>query len=496
MSEKSTDSVIKHSSQLDPLWGPWAINAERDRRRQHQTIHGPRRHTWIERNSYFYGCVKRLLSELVEPGKRVLNVRCQTGWFLNAINPSRGLGVEISPSMLAVAQSLYPQFDYLLCDAEALTLDEKFDYILFNNIEDTVELSPAFKALQAACTRHTRLLIYTYNERLSPILKLGEKLGLKWPTLEPNWLSDHDLAAVLHLGGFEWLRSYRIILIPWRIPYVSTFLNRFIARLPLINKLCLIKVVLARPVPHDVDPESLSVSVVIPCKNERDNIAAAVTRVPHMGRHTEIIFCDDASTDGTPDEVRRMQARYPTRDIQLVAGPGVCKADNVWTGFRAATGDVLMILDGDLTVMPEELPLFLQAIAENKGELINGCRLVYPMAKGAMNLANLIGNKAFSLGFSLLLGQRIKDTLCGTKVLWKADWLRIESLVGTWGQKDYWGDYELIFGATKRHLRILDLPVHYQQRIHGTSKMSRVLCNGWNMLHLYALAVLRLRFGY
>jgi glycosyltransferase involved in cell wall biosynthesis len=236
----------------------------------------------------------------------------------------------------------------------------------------------------------------------------------------------------------------------------------------------------------------VSVSVIIPCRNEAGNIRPAAERIPAMGSHTEILFCDDKSTDGTAEEVREMQRRRPDKDIRLVDGPGICKAENVWNGFRAARGDVLMILDADLAVMPEELPFFFRALVAGHGEFINGSRLVYPMQELAMKFANILGNKFFSLVFSFLLDQRIKDTLCGTKVLWRKDWLRLEPYLGNWGMQDLWGDYELLFGASKLHLDIVEVPVHYQERIHGVTKMTRVVSNGWRMLRICWHAWLRL----
>jgi glycosyltransferase involved in cell wall biosynthesis len=244
------------------------------------------------------------------------------------------------------------------------------------------------------------------------------------------------------------------------------------------------EVVVARPVVGALREEDIAVSVVVPCRNERGNIASAVERIPEMGRHTEILFGDDKSTDGTADEIRRIQALYPQKDIRLINSPGICKAENVWNCFRAARGDVLMILDADLTVMPEELPYFFRAIVRRKAEFMNGSRLVYPVPKAAMKIANRIGNKMFGWVFSFLLAQRIKDTLCGTKVLWHEDWELISKNLGAWGLNDLWGDYELLFGAAKLHLEIADIPVHYQERVYGLTKMTRVFRNGIRMLRI------------
>jgi hypothetical protein len=313
---------------------------------------------------------------------------------------------------------------------------------------------------------------------------LAGKLKLKVPQVEQNWLSEQDLINLLTLTQFEWLKTYRTALLPKYIPLLSAFVNHVLAKLPLFGRLCMTQILVARMEPQPIDPADVSVSVIVPCKDERGNIEDAVVRMPDLGGKLEIIFCDDRSTDGTADEVRRMQRIYPERNIRLVEGPGICKSKNVWTGFAAATGDILAILDADLTVMPEELPHFIDAITSGKAEFVNGSRLIYPIPREAMKGANVIGNRFFSMVFSYLLGQRIKDTLCGTKVLWRSDWERIRPMIGTWGTMDRWGDYELLFGGAKLNLRIMDQPVHYQERVYGASKMTKVFKHGLIMLRM------------
>ena len=478
------------------LWGQAALEAKRAGVREHQAKFAARREPWIARNTYYYDGIKRALRFVIEPGKRVLNVRCQTEFLLEAIKPARGVGIELTPEMVNIARQKYPQFEFLEATPEDLRLHETFDYILFDHVSDTVDVLRAFHRLPTLCEPHTRLVIYTYNHLWEPITRAAERLRIKMPILEQNWLSEADVRTLLDLSSFEWLRTYRLFLLPKRVPGLSELLNRFVARLPVINRLCMINILVARPVPVPRDPRSVTVSVVVPCKNERGNIEVAVQRIPSMGAHTEILFCNDRSTDGTAEEVRRMQERHPERDIKLVAGPGIGKAENVWTGFRAAQGELLMILDGDLAVMPEELPYFFDAIVQGKGEFANGSRLVYPVQAQAMKLINMAGNKVFSMVLSYLLDHRVRDTLCGTKVLWRSDWKRIEPMIGSWGVADRWGDYELLFGAAKLHLSIVDVPVHYQERIYGTTKMVKVLRNGVNMLRMCWAAFLKFKLGY
>lgn len=465
-------------------WGPQALQDIREARRQFQDETAAHRDEWVRSNQYFYDCLKRLLQFIVEPGRRVLDVRCQTGFLLDSVRPGYGVGVEISEAMVACASQKHPDLQFVQSDPENLDLNESFDYILFNHIFDTVDILRAFESVRRHCAENTRLVVINYNHLWQPILELAGRLGLRSRFVEPNWVSENDIRGFLKLAGFRPVRKHRLILFPKRIPFLSPLLNNFVARLPGLRRLCLMQVMVARPLVEPKREADVSVSVIVPCRNERENVQPAVERIPAMGRHTEILFCDDKSTDGTADEVRRMQALYPEKDLRLVEGPGICKAENVWTGFRAARGHILMILDADLTVMPEELPVFFRALVSGRGDFVNGSRLVYPMQENAMKFANMAGNKFFGLVFSFLLDQRIKDTLCGTKALWRNDWQHMEQSLGCWGIQDLWGDYELLFGASKLHLEIAEVPVHYQERVYGVTKMTRVFGNGLRMLRI------------
>lgn len=465
-------------------WGPEALRASRQARRLNQDQLAAKRDRWVRSNRYYYDRFKRLLRFIIEPSKRVLEIRCQTGHLLASVEPAYGVGVEISEQLVEIAQRNYPHLHFLTSDPEDLQLGETFDYVLFGYLFDTVDILGALQSAQRACHRDTRLIVCTYSQLWQPLLELASRLGLRAPFLQPNWLSERDVTGFLDLAGFSVVRTHRLLLVPKYIPLLSAVCNELLARVPGIRRLCLMQLIVARPKPQPRTQDNVSVSVIIPCRNERDNVQPAVERMPEMGNHTEILFCDDKSSDGTGAEVERMIHRYPHRDIRLIPGPGICKAENVWTGFRAAKGDVLMILDGDLAVMPEELPHFLRALLSGTGEFINGSRLVYPVPKEAMRFSNMLGNKLFSMTFSYLLDQRIKDTLCGTKVLWRKDWLRIERNLGYWGVKDLWGDYELLFGAGKLHLQIQEVPVHYQERIYGATKMTKVFSNGLRMLRI------------
>lgn len=397
---------------------------------------------------------------------------------------SSGMGVDESPELVSAAQRNYPHLEFVQSRPEDLKLGEPFDYIILSRIFEANDILKTFESVRRNCTTNTRLIVVNYNPIWQPLLEFASKAGLCPPFREPNWIDEYDLRTFMDLAGFRPLRTYRILLLPENFWLLSSFCNDFLGRLPGLRRLCMTQVMVARPEPQGRRKDKVSVSVIVPCRNEGGNVQQAVERIPGMGSETEIIFCDDKSTDNTVAEVRRMQSLYPERRILLLNGPGICKAENVWAGFRAATGDVLMILDGDLAVMPEELPMFFNALVENRGEFINGNRLVYPIPKAAMKFTNRLGNKLFGMVFSFLLDQRIKDTLCGTKVLWRKDWSRIEKNLGKLGVRDLWGDYELLLGASKLNLEIIDVPVHYQERVYGVTKMTRVFWNGMRMARI------------
>jgi hypothetical protein len=444
----------------------------------------PLRAEWIARRRFYYDLMRRGLAFLVEPGGRVLNIRSQTGWMLDAVRPSEGVGIEITEEMNAVARNEHPRFRYVTGFPDVDRVEGVFDSILVADPGETADFQQELENLRANCHRATRLFLYAYNPMWEFPLKLAVRLGWKMPLPEQSWLDTLDLEGLLKLSGFELVKVHYLALLPVSVPFLSRFCNEVLAGIPLLRRLSMVRILVARPVPEAVEAARHTVSVIIPCLNEEGNIAPAVERVPHLGAGTELIFCDDRSTDGTRSEIERMIREHPEKTIRLVEGPGISKSKNVWAGFRAARGDILAILDADLTVMPEELPRFVEALARNHGEFINGSRLVYPVPQLAMKTTNMAGNILFSWLFSLLLGQRIKDTLCGTKVLWRSDWERLEKHIDSWGVTDRWGDYDLLLGAARLHLRIIDLPVHYQERTAGLSKMTRVLQNAAIMLSI------------
>jgi len=476
-----------------PLWGMAAIESKRAEIVANAEAFADKRDYHIGKNAYFYQLAGREITSLLGDAGKLLFIRCQTGKLIEYVKAASVTGVDVSAKMIDLARQSHLQASFHVMDPEKELPEGPYDTVLIQDTTDMVDIQAMLERVRCVCKPHTRIIIYTYNHLWEPLVSMAEKSNLKTPKVEPNWLSVRDYQGLLHLSGFEMLRVSRRVLMPFGIPLLSRLINKFIAWMPGIDRLNLCHFIIARPAPQPRLASEFKISVIIPCKDEKGNVRCAVERMPQLGRETEIIFCDDKSTDGTADEVRLMQQEFPHKNIRLVDGPAISKSRNVWTGFRAATGDILLILDADLTVMPEELPRFIDAIVSGKGEFINGSRLVYPMQGQAMKFTNMLGNKGFATLFSYLLGSPVRDTLCGTKVLWRRDWEKINGMIDTWGAEDRWGDYELLFGAAKLNLRIVDMPVHYQERIYGDTKMTRVFKNGLVMLRFCWAAFLKLK---
>jgi SAM-dependent methyltransferase len=426
-----------------------------------------------KRFGYFYRLMENYLKFYVPEGSSVLLVGCGTGEMLHALKPSRGVGIDISSGMIAEARRNFPQYEFHECDVEALAMDETFDVVIFSDVVGYLDdIQTTFERIRKVCDSRTRVMITYFSIFWQFPLRLAEKVGLKMTSPFFAWLEPDDIANLLDLAGFDIIRKNLKILFPLYIPLFSFVLNFFLANLPLIRRLCLLEIVSAR-LRNACEDDRQSVAVLIPTRNERGNIAAALDRLPTLGSHTEVIFVDGHSTDGTLEEIQKQAEARPDMDISWYTQDGKGKGDAVRKGFGLAKSDILMILDADLTVPPEELPKFYTAIMEGKGEFINGSRMVYPMEDGAMRFLNVLGNKFFSIVFTWLLDQRFKDTLCGTKVLSREHYRKIAANRHYFGDFDPFGDFDLIFGAAKLNLKITEIPIRYRERTYGSTNISR-----------------------
>jgi SAM-dependent methyltransferase len=434
--------------------GSEAYTAERRRHWDETALALDRRQT----GGYYHRRLAEAYRELVPPGLDVLEVGCGTGDLLAALEPRRGVGVDFSGEMLKVAQRRHPELTFVEQDAHELEVEGQFDVVLLSDlVNDLWDIQSVLERLRPRCRPRARLILNTYSRLWELPLAVAETV--LWPV---------------------------------STPVVAGVVNRFLTKVSPFSAFSLVNFMVARPAPV-AQARPPKVSIVVPARNEAGNIEAIFERVPKMGAETELIFVEGHSRDDTVGAIERSRRAHPERKSVFLQQTGSGKGDAVRAGFAAAEGDILMILDADLTVPPEDLPRFYDAIMSGQGELINGVRLIYPMEDKAMRFLNLIGNKSFSLAFTWLLGQSIKDTLCGTKVLWKDDYERIAANRQRFGDFDPFGDFDLIFGAAKQNMKLVDLPIRYRERTYGETNIQRYK-HGLLLIRMVAFAATRIKF--
>ncbi len=455
------------------------------------------RDKWLRRNDYFHLEHRRYMQFLVPENARVLDLGCGTGHLLDSLKPSYGVGVDFSENMIEIAKINFPNLTFETGDVEDAScldrLDGPFDFII---VSDTIgyfeDCETTLRQLHRLCMPDTRIVIAYYSRYWEPLLRLAELCDLKMSQPSLNWLSTGDIANLLHLSDFDIVKREWRQLVPKRLLGLGSVINRFIGTIPGIRRFSLRNYLVARPMPEPTR-EPLSVTVLVPCRNERGNIEPAVQRMPRFADDMEILFVEGNSSDGTFEECERVRDAYADEwDIKAVRQDGRGKGDAVRKGFDLARGDVLMILDSDLTMPPEDLPKYYAALRSGKGEFINGSRLVYPMEREAMRFLNWVANQMFSVLFSWLLNQRFTDTLCGTKVLRKRHYEMIAANRDYFGDFDPFGDFDLIFGATKLNLKVAEVPIRYASRTYGETQISR-FSHGLLLIRMVVFAFFRLK---
>jgi len=439
--------------------------------------------------------LRQTLGRIIPPDASVLDVGCGTGELLASLPNKERVGIAQLPEVAEEARRRFPDLAIEEGDVGGLSGGSSFDAVVCNRLCHSVaDVRVLLAKLRERVSEHGRIYLVTYNYLWEVPTRLAEFAGFKLPSPTSNWLSHSDFENLFGIVGLESVRFEDRMILPADVPGLAPLLNRYLGKLPVCQRLSMYRIYALRKRDILVEPRQVSVSVIVPSRNEAGNVQAAIERTPMLGSRTELIFVEGGSTDGTWETITAAIKEYggPLK-LSAYQQKGQGKADAVRLGFSKATGDILMILDADLTVPPEDLPTFYDVIARGLGDYVQGTRLVYPMDPGAMRFFNKVGNIAFSQLFTYLLGQPIKDTLCGTKVLWRRDYERIVAGRDLFGDFDPFGDFDLIFGAARLNLKIIEIPVRYRERVYGETNISRWK-HGWLLLKMSGVAARKLRY--
>ncbi len=368
----------------------------------------------------------------------------------------------------------------------ALLLNGNFNYLL--------DIQSELARLKPKLSRTSRLVVVLYNPYLRWLYSLADLLGLRDSPPTVTFLTRADLHNVARLAGFEVVRLRPAGYSPIWLFGLGHLVNWWMPVVPGLRWTSFVVVAVLRPVIPEAQRPSLS--VVIPARNEKGNIENALQRMPDLGAgRVQVVFVEGHSTDGTWPEIQRVAAAYADRfEILAMQQTGKGKCDAVRLGFEHCTGDVLTILDADLTMPPELLGRFYDAYCGGFADFVNGSRLLYPMEGEAMRFLNRLGNVFFAKALSFVLGNRLSDSLCGTKLVARHDHARFVAWRQDFGDFDPFGDYELLFPASILGLGIVDVPIRYRARTYGSTQIHRFR-HGWQLLEMTFSGLFRVRVG-
>ncbi len=480
------------SEQYRSLYGPYCAA-----RRRHWDFVAEKMDHWNGLGGYYHMRLAKVYRHLIEPGLRVLEIGCGRGDLLDAVRPSFGIGIDFSEKMIARARKRHPRLHFAVADALHMATNETFDAVIVSDlVNDLWDIIGVLEEIRPLLHRSSRVILNSYSRVWELPLSFAKRIGKSKPLLQQNWVTPQDLGGMLAVSGYDPFLRWLEMLCPLPLPPLSYLANTIAVKLWPFCNLGLTNFLVARPLarssaaaiePLDATPRLPSVSIIVPARNESGNICTLFKALPSMDKEFEIIFVEGNSSDDTYDAIVRQCNIHPQVKTIILKQQGRGKADAVRLGFDNAHGDILMILDADLTVQPHDLSRFYEVLVNGEADFVNGVRLVYPMERKAMRFVNLAGNKLFCWLMSWIIGQHVKDTLCGTKVFWKRDWQKIKNLRSSFfGEIDPFGDFDLLLGAAKLNLKIVDIPVRYGERKYGTTNISR-----WRDALLLAKIVLR-----
>jgi len=439
---------------------------------------------WRNRNRFYHERKIEYLRFVIPEGESVLLLGCEDGAMLDALRPIRGVGIDRSTDAIRLARLRHPRYAFHASDDYRANVRGKFEYIVLDDMACCVDdLFTLLTSLRDLSTPTTRLIVVQHNYLWRPVLRVAEWLGLKRPERVSNWLSAGDMGVFMRAAGFEPIDVRSRLFCPKRLFGIGPAINWLVGLVPFARRLASTQILVGRPSMPERAHQTQSASIVLTTRDERENIEPMVKAIPFVGADTEIIFVEGHSTDGTREEIERVMAKYPDKNIRLIVQDGIGQGNAIRRGFEQAKGNVIILLEADQTSPADDVLKAFEVIATGRAEFVNGSRFVYPRAHGSMPRLNVFGNALFAAWFTWFLGQRTSDVLCGIKAIDRTLFQRLNRNWGFLNLADPFGDFELAFGAARLGLRMSEVPTRYACRSYGVPK-TRPLRHGWMLFRM------------
>lgn len=356
-------------------------------------------------------------------------------------------------------------------DSQIENIEKKFDVIVVTDVlEIYSDIYLFLEKLNNLLEDNGKLILSSVNTRWGNLLKIAELLGLKSKTNNFSYIHLNKIEKISNGAGYDLIETITRQFIPFKFLYLGNIINKILELLLFYFKFGVKTYIVLRKI--SIREKSLSKTIIIPAKNEEGNLEELVSRIPKF-ENCEIIFSIGESSDRTLEVSKKIIDKNSDFNIKLIEQSKNGKANAVWEAIALSSGDVLAILDSDLSVDPETLKDFFKIIESNSADFVNGTRLVYEMEKGSMRIINKLGNRVFQYLIGKIINEDLTDSLCGTKVFKKDLIKKIFWWQDNFNLKDPFGDFDLIFAASYTGQKILEYPIHYRTRKYGTTQISR-----------------------
>ncbi len=369
------------------------------------------------------------------------------------------------------SDNLFVKIEKNVFDVNLENIDNKYRTIVISDVvENCDDIYLLFNQVKEILSDNGKLIVTSVNSKWNILISIFEKLNLKEPNETQSYIHTKKIRNIAEGAGFEFINSYTRQIFPFKLLTLGNFLNTILEALFSYLNFGIKSYIVLRKT--GFTKNNYSKSIIIPAKNEEGNLEPLISRIPRNNKYEIVLSCGD-SKDKTLEVANKIKNKENYFSIKVIEQTGNGKANAVWEALEKCTGEVIAILDADISVEPETIDDFFEIIDKNYGDFVNGTRLIYEIEKGSMRFINLIGNRLFQNIVGAIAKRPLTDSLCGTKVFKRDLVEKIKWWQNTFKMKDPFGDFDLLFTASYFSEKIIEYPIHYKTRTYGKTQISR-----------------------